>query len=106
MIKYLEEYGAMLRITESYRFKAALKAACDACDFLMANRLLDLEGPYYSSTLRCGLPTAISSDRVDVAAKLFAAGLFLNTKRFFAEEQHRLISGYRKKAHGTRSSVS
>lgn len=103
MIEHLEEYGAMLRITESCRLNATLKAAHEACDFLVPGRLLDLKGPDYSLTLGCGLRAVILSDPFDVAAKLLAVEACPNPRDFSqsaalsltVEKGHMGLSRYR-----------
>jgi hypothetical protein len=47
IVKLLEEHGAFFQIKEATRYRAALVAAFQACDFVMANRLLELHGPIH-----------------------------------------------------------
>jgi ankyrin repeat protein len=74
IVNLLEEHGAFRQIKEAARYRAALMAAFHSGDFGMANRLLELHGPWTSRILGDGLIEAIEWNQGKLALRLLELG--------------------------------
>jgi ankyrin repeat protein len=79
IVKLLVEHGALRQIKEATRYCAALVAAFHAGDVGMANRLLELHGPYTPEILGYGLVESIRSNQSELALRLLELGTSANS---------------------------